>query len=94
MGIGAVSLIQHIGTITVNENYLVEVGDSTFYTIPAPANTPQSMKIVGDSFDLKLESPGEGLHIPNTSYKKGKEIRLGTFRRWRFKNSDSKYRKH
>ena len=74
IGIGAVSLIQHIGTITVNENYLVEVGDSTFYTIPAPANTPQSMKIVGDSFDLKLESPGEGLQILNTSYKKEKKL--------------------
>ena len=74
IGIGAVSLIQHIGTITVNENYLVEVGDSTFYTIPAPANTPQSMKIVGDSFDLKLESPAEGLQIPNTSYKKEKKL--------------------
>ncbi len=74
IGIGAVSLIQHIGNITVNENYLVEVGDSTFYTIPAPANTPQSMKIVGDNFDLKLESPGEGLQIPNTSYKKEKKL--------------------
>ncbi len=74
IGIGAVSLIQHIGTITVNENYLVEVGDSTFYTIPAPANTPQSMKIVGDSFDLKLESPAEGLQIPKTSFKKEKKL--------------------
>ena len=28
------------------------------------------MKIVGDAFDLKLTSPGDGLTIPNTSYKK------------------------
>jgi len=70
MGIGGVSLIQHIGTITINENYIVEVGDSAFYTIPAPNHTPQSMKIVGDAFDLKLESPSTGLQIPNvTSYK-------------------------
>ncbi|MBA4719149.1 MAG: hypothetical protein HRO68_08685 [Nitrosopumilus sp.] len=70
MGIGGVSLIQHIGTITINENYIVEVGDSAFYTIPAPNQTPQSMKIVGDAFDLKLESPSTGLQIPNTtSYK-------------------------
>ncbi|MDH3501163.1 MAG: hypothetical protein OEL69_01490 [Nitrosopumilus sp.] len=74
IAIGGVSLIQHIGTITVNENYLVDVGDSTFYTIPAPANTPQSMRIIGDSFDLKLESPGDGLQIPNTSYKKEKTL--------------------
>ena len=32
------------------------------------------MKIVGDSFDLKLESPAEGLQIPNTSYKKEKKL--------------------
>lgn len=70
IAIGAVSLVQHVGTLTINENYVVGVGDSTFYTIPAPANTPQSMKITGDSFDLKLESPGDGLQIPNTSYKK------------------------
>jgi hypothetical protein len=28
------------------------------------------MKIVGDAFDLKLQSPADGLQIPNTSYKK------------------------
>lgn len=74
IAIAAVSLITHIGTLTVNEDYVVEMGDSTFYTIPAPAHTPQTMKIVGDAFDLKLESPGDGLQIPKTSYKK--ELKL------------------
>ena len=74
IGIGIVSLVQHIGNITVNENYTVEIGDSTLYTIPAPANTPQFMKIVGDAFDIKLTSPGDGLQIPNTSYKKEKTL--------------------
>ncbi len=68
IAIGGISLIQHIGTITVNENYVVKVGDSIPYTIPAPNHTPQSMTITGDAFDLKLESPGDGLQIPNTSY--------------------------
>lgn len=72
MAIGGVSLFQHIGTITVNENYLVEVGDSTVYTIPAPKDTHQTMKIIGDGFDLKLQSPGDGLQIPKTSFKKEK----------------------
>ena len=68
--IGGYSLILHIGTITINENYVVEVGDSTFYTIPAPNHTPQHMMITGDAFDLKLTSPSTGLQIPNTtSYK-------------------------
>ncbi len=70
IGIGGASLILHIGTITINENYVVEVGDSTFYTIPAPNHTPQHMMITGDAFDLKLTSPSTGLQIPNTtSYK-------------------------
>ena len=68
IAIGGFSLLQHIGTITINENYNVESGSSTVYSIPAPANTSQSMMITGDSFDLKLESPGD-LQIPKTSYK-------------------------
>ena len=70
IAVGGYSLILHIGTITVNENYVVAVGDSVPYTIPAPAKTEQSMTITGDAFDLKLESPGAGLQIPNTSHKK------------------------
>jgi len=69
IGIGGASLVQHIGTLTINENYVIEVGDSAFYTIPAPINTPQSMTITGTAFDVKLESPADGLQIPNTSYK-------------------------
>ena len=72
--IGGASLITHIGTLTINENYIVEVGDSMSYTIPAPIHTPQNMNIIGDAFDLKLESPGNGLQIPQTSYKN--ELRL------------------
>jgi len=70
IAIGGYSLILHIGTITINENYVVEVGGSTIYTIPAPNHTPQHMEITGDAFDLKFKSPSTGLQIPNmTSYK-------------------------
>ncbi|MDH3396182.1 MAG: hypothetical protein OEL52_08535 [Nitrosopumilus sp.] len=69
IAIGGYSLILHIGTITVNEDYVVAVGDTIPYTIPAPKGTSQHMKIVGDAFDLKLSSPENGLQIPNTSYK-------------------------
>ncbi len=69
IGIGGYSLITHIGTITINENYVVGTGDSTIYTIPAPAHTPQEMTIKGDSFDLELESPANGLQIPKNSFK-------------------------
>jgi len=70
IAIGGYSLILHIGTITVNENYVVSVGDSAHYKIPAPIHTQQTMTINGDAFDLKLISPSDGLQIPNTSYKK------------------------
>ena len=69
IGIGGYSLITHIGLVTINENYIVGTGDSTVYTIPAPAHTFQEMKIVGDSFDLEMSSPGEGLQIDKSSYK-------------------------
>jgi len=69
IGIGGASLVQHIGTLTINENYVIGVGDSAFYTIPAPINTPQSMTITAAAFDVILESPADGLQISNTSYK-------------------------
>jgi len=65
IAIGGISLIQHIGTITINENYVVGIGDSTFYTIPAPNHTPQHLEIKGNTFDLRLESPFTGLQIPS-----------------------------
>ena len=70
IAIGGYSLLLHIGMITINEDYVVGVGDSMSYTIPAPASTPQHMKIIGDAFDMKLQSPGDGLQIPITSHKK------------------------
>jgi len=70
IGIGGASLIQHIGLYTDDFQDVIEVGAPAHYTIPAPRHTSQSMTITGDTFDLKLESPGDGLQILNTtSYK-------------------------
>jgi hypothetical protein len=69
IAIGGYSLLTHIGPLTVNEDYTVAIGDSMSYTIPALNHTPQHMIIVGDAFDLKLQSPSTGLQIPLTSYK-------------------------
>ena len=69
IAIGGYSLLTHIGPLTIYEDYTVVMGDSMSYTIPAPNHTPQHMEILGDAFDLKLESPSNGLQIPNmTSY--------------------------
>jgi len=68
--LGGASLILHIGIHTDDFQDVIEVGALAHYTIPAPNHSPQSMIITGDTFDLKLESPGIGLQIPNmTSYK-------------------------
>ena len=69
------SLIDKFGpTITMEENFQVEIGKSISFTIPAPAHAPQTMTIIGNTFDLKLQSPGVGLQIPNTSYKNELEL--------------------
>ena len=70
IALGGYSLIIHIGpTVDMDEYFLVVVGDSIPLTIPAPANAPQLLIITGNAFDLKLQSPGDGLKIPNTSNK-------------------------
>jgi len=47
IALGAYSLLSNIGpTITVNEHFVVEVGEPISLTIPAPDHSPQSMKII------------------------------------------------
>ena len=65
IGIGGYSLFMHVGTFTIEENYTLSVGDSIARPIPAPADTAQHMVIHGESFDLRLESPGDGQQIPS-----------------------------
>ena len=70
IGLGSFSLVNTLApTISMNEDFVITSGDSASFSIPAPKDAPQYMMIVGDAFDLKLNSPGEGLKIPNTSYK-------------------------
>ncbi len=70
IALGAYSLLSNIGpTIAVSEHFVVEVGEPIYFSIPAPNHSPQSMIITGDTFDLKLQSPGNGLQINQTSYK-------------------------
>ena len=71
IGLGGYSLVNTLGpTISMDENFVIGSGDNASFSIPAPKDAPQYMKIVGEDFDLKLDSPGDGLNIPNTSYKK------------------------
>ncbi len=71
LALGGYSLFSNLGpTVDVTEIFTIVEGDSTTLRIPAPNHAPQSLTIIGDAFDLKLQSPGDGLQIPNTSYKK------------------------
>ncbi len=75
IGLAGFSLIDKIGpTVEITENFSVDIGKSQPLTIPAPANALQSLKIIGETFDLKLQSPGEGKQISNTSYKNELEL--------------------
>ena len=69
--LGGYSLLLHLApTVSMDEDFIIGTGDSASFSIPAPKDAPQYMMIVGDAFDVKLTSPGEGLNISNTSYKK------------------------
>ena len=72
IGLGGYSLVDTLfsTTVSMNENFVIGSGDNASFSIPAPKDASQYMKIIGNSFDLKLTSPGDGITIPNTSYKK------------------------
>lgn len=70
IAIGIASLFLHFGIQTINVDETFDLGESTSYHISAPEHTPQTMKITGDSFDVKLESPDGGLQVPLTNHKK------------------------
>ncbi len=68
--IGLASLFTNIGIETREVDETFGVGEFTSYRLTAPNHTPQIMNITGDAFDVKLESPADGLQIPLTSHKK------------------------
>lgn len=69
IAIGIASLILHIGIQTIEVDETFATGKSVTYVIPAPEHTAQKMKITGESFDLQLQSPADGLQIPKTTHK-------------------------
>ena len=70
IALGLASLVIHIGIQTIAVDETFGVAEFTSYRLTAPEHTPQTMKITGDAFDVKLESPADGLQIPLTSHKK------------------------
>ena len=68
IGLAGYSLLDKLGpTISVNEDFIIEPGDSVTFRIPGPNHSVQYMEIYGEAFDLKLRSPGAGLQIPSSN---------------------------
>ncbi len=70
IAIGLASLFLNFGIQTIEVDERFDLGEATTYRISAPEHTPQKMKITGDTFDIILESPADGLQVPLTSHKK------------------------
>jgi len=70
IAISIASLFLHFGIQTIEVDETFGLGEATTYRISAPEHTPQKMKITGDTFDVMLESPADGLQVPLTTHKK------------------------
>ena len=70
IAISIASLFLHFGIQTIEVDETFGLGEATTYRISAPEHTPQKMKITGDTFDVRLESPADGLQVPLTTHKK------------------------
>ena len=70
IAIGIASLFLHFGIQTIEVDETFGLGEATTYRISAPEHTPQKMKITGDTFDVGLQSPADGLQVPFASHKK------------------------
>jgi len=69
IAIGIASIFTNLGIQTIKVDETFGLGESTSYHFVAPIDTSQTMIITGDTFDVKLQSPGTGLQVPLTSYK-------------------------
>jgi len=63
IAIGLASLFTNIGIETREVDETFGLGESISYRFSAPQHSKQIMKITGDTYDLKLESPIEGLDM-------------------------------
>ena len=69
IAIGLYSLVSSLGLQTIQVDDTYGIADSTTYKFTAPENAAQSLKITGNSFNVKLISPKGGLQIPGTDHK-------------------------
>lgn len=61
IAIGVYALITSIGLQSVMVNEKIEIGKSVTYQFLAPKSSHQNIKITGDTFHVKLETPADGI---------------------------------
>ncbi|MFY9300787.1 MAG: hypothetical protein WAO91_06330 [Candidatus Nitrosotenuis sp.] len=61
IAIGLYALVSSIGLQSISVEEKIEVGKSTTYKFVAPKSSHQNFKVTGDSFYVKLETPGAGI---------------------------------
>ena len=67
--IGVASIFTHIGVQEFSVNDDFPIGEKTTYRLNAPQHTNQRLDVSGDTYDVTLSSPADGLQIPLTSHK-------------------------
>ena len=61
IAIGGYALISSLGLQTVTLDDKIDVGKSATYQFEAPKSSHQNVKIVGDNFHVKLQTPADGI---------------------------------
>jgi hypothetical protein len=61
VAIGLYALISSIGLQTVTVDEKIDIGDSVTYQFLAPKSSHQNLKVTGESFHVKLETPADGI---------------------------------
>ena len=69
IAIGFYALVTSFGIQNVNDTESVGAGESTTYQFNALIHSQQFLNITGNSFKLSLQSPGDGLQVPESDYK-------------------------
>ena len=69
VALGLVSLIMSFGIQTVEIDDTYGIGEFTSYKFTAPAHYSQFVVISGETFDVKLSTPADGLQVPLTPHK-------------------------
>ncbi|MBM3904624.1 MAG: hypothetical protein FJ357_05790 [Thaumarchaeota archaeon] len=61
IAIGAYALVTSLGLQTVTLDDKVDITKSISYQFLAPKSSHQNLKVVGEKFHVKLETPGDGI---------------------------------